>query len=141
MDEEKELLKNVEDMNKAKAMDGMNTIILSREELDELSQFLYWIEDRVVVGDPWWPGEDNTIYFSNISKALHDAVEEVHSAWERMRGLKRRGVPKTLEVPGEDWWRLLRAVGNAINDSRPISIELVDAYDALMAASGHKGGL
>lgn len=63
----------------------MISVEFSNEELDELSQFLFWIEDRRVEGPPWWPAEPAEIQLA--TGPLGAAVGKLHTAWVRMRGL------------------------------------------------------
>lgn len=65
-------------------MTEQHTIELTEAELDELSQFLFWIDHRRVEGVPWWPGEPTEIEFG--SGSLGAAVMKVHAAYNVMKG-------------------------------------------------------
>lgn len=70
-------------------LSNKRTIELTDVELDELSQFLFWIEDRTLEGAPWWPGEDETVRFDQ--GPLAGAVKKVHHAWRVQKGSERDG--------------------------------------------------
>jgi len=61
------------------------TVAFTDDELDELSQFLFWAEDRRLEGGPWWPGEPDVIRF--VSGPLAAAVRKLHDEWGRIKGI------------------------------------------------------
>lgn len=67
----------------------MKRLGLTDDELDELSDFLFWIEDRTLEGPGWRPGQNGPIRFSE--GVLADAVERVHAEWRRMKGIDGGG--------------------------------------------------